>query len=167
MKKTILTSLLSLLLALVCVLGCLGLVSCGDTDTAASTTASNTGTENPSVTTETDVLWANAIYKTDKELGNGAKTIQVEIKAGDKSITLTLKTDKGILADALLEHNLVSGTTSAATGLYIDTANGIKADWSVDESWWKVTKNGVMTSGVSSTNIADGEHYELTRAIGY
>lgn len=159
MKKTVL-SILSLLLALVCVLGCFGLVACDGKQDPNETTTSGTGEQQPS---ETDALWANAIYKDDKALGNGAKTVQVEVKAGDKSITFTLKTDKSTLADAMLEHGLVAGD-NAAYGLYIKTVNGILADWDVDQTYWALSKDGTATAtGASGVTVADGEHYEFTR----
>ena len=107
-------------------------------------------------------LWENATYTTDKEFGNGAKTVQVEVKAGEQSITFTIKTDKENLCDALLEHSLVSGDESEF-GLYIKYVNGIQADYDVDQSYWGLTKNGEMlNTGASSTIITDGEHYEFT-----
>ncbi len=94
------------------------------------------------------------------EFGKGATTVEVEVKVGEESITFTLHTDKTNLADALLEHHLISGE-EGAYGLYVKVVNGITADYEVDASWWGVYKNGKPTMGVSSTEIANGEHYEL------
>lgn len=106
-------------------------------------------------------LWENAVYKNDKTFGNGSKTVKVEVKAGEKAITFTLKTDKETLGDALLEHNLIAGDESEY-GLYLKTVNGITADYDVDKSYWAFYKNGeYMMTGVDGTTIADGEHYEL------
>ena len=153
MKKTIL-SLLSLLLALTCTLGCLALVSCDKGD----------GTQTPAANqAATDPLWENAAYTSDKELGNGSKTVQVQVIAGSASITFTIKTDKTTLADAMLEHNLVAGD-EGPYGLYIKTVNGILADWDADQSYWEVGINGkAASSGASDIEITDGEHYEFTR----
>ncbi len=107
-------------------------------------------------------LWENATYTTDKEFGNGAKTVQVEVKAGEQSITFTVKTDKENLADALLEHGLVSGDESAY-GLYIKYVNGMRADYDKDQAYWGLTKNGeTMLDGASSITELDGAHYEFT-----
>ena len=107
-------------------------------------------------------LWENATYRKDTELGSGAVTVQVEVKAEEQSITFTLHTDKTTLADALLEHGLVAGDDSAY-GLYVKVVNGITADYDVDQSYWSLTKNGEMLmAGVSGVTVADGEHYELT-----
>ncbi|MBQ3791507.1 MAG: hypothetical protein II797_00200, partial [Clostridia bacterium] len=59
--------------------------------------------------------------QTPVELGSGAKTITFEVQFADGSMHVyKIHTDKTILADALLEHNLVSGTTESY-GLYVKT----------------------------------------------
>ena len=106
-------------------------------------------------------LWENATYLEDTEFGDGAKTVLVEVKADDRSVTFTIKTDKETLGDALLEHQLIAGEESEY-GLYIKTVNGITADYDVDQSYWGFYKNGeYMMTGVDGTEISDGEHYEL------
>lgn len=113
-------------------------------------------------TVEKTGLWENATYRKDMEFGKGATTVQVEVKAEDQSVTFTVHTDKTILVDALLEHDLIAGEESAY-GLYVKVVNGITADYDVDQSYWSFTKNGEMLMmGVSGVTIADGEHYELT-----
>lgn len=109
-------------------------------------------------------VWEDATYTSDKTFGNGDKTVMVEVVAEEQSITFTLKTDKETLADALTEHALIEGE-DGAYGLYIKKVNGITADYDIDQTYWSLSKNGEMLmTGVSSTAIADGEHYELTRA---
>lgn len=138
MKKTItsVTSILLSVLLLLCV------VSCGKNVDATD-------------------LWENATYRKDTALGEGAKTVMVEVKAGEESVTFTIKTDKTILGDVLLEHGLIAGDMGDY-GLYIKVVNGITADYDVDQSYWGFYKNGeYMMTGVDGTEIADGEHYEL------
>lgn len=138
MKKTV-SSIICALLSIVLVV-CLA--SCGNT-------------------VDAEGLWENATYRKDTELGKGATTVQVQVKAGEESITFTIKTDKKMLGDALLEHELITGDESQY-GLYIKSVNGITADYDVDKSYWGFYKNGeYMMTGVDSTEIADGEHYEL------
>ena len=111
----------------------------------------------------TEGLWENATYRRDMELGDGAKTVQVEVKAGEESVTLTIHTDKETLGDALLEHGLIAGD-QGAYGLYVKLVNGIEADYDKDGSYWGFYKNGeMMLVGVDGAVIADGEHYELVR----
>ena len=52
-------------------------------------------------------------------------------------------------------------------GLYVKTVNGVTAD-EAKEEWWCFTKDGedVMT-GVDSTPVADGDHFEITLKTGY
>ena len=112
-------------------------------------------------TVDADGLWENATYRKDTELGKGATTVQLEVKAGEESITFTIKTDKKTLGDALFEHELITGDQSQY-GLYIKSVNGIRADYDLDKSYWGFYKNGeYMLTGVDGTEIADGEHYEL------
>lgn len=106
-------------------------------------------------------LWADAVYTENTTFGEGALTVTVEVKAEDKSIDLTIKTDKTILGDALMEHGLVEGD-EGQFGLYIKKVNGITADFDVDQSYWAFYKNGeMMMTGVDGAEIKDGEHYEL------
>ncbi len=99
-----------------------------------------------------------------EEESNGAEikiTVEVVDKDGN-SKEYEITTENTTLADALLEAELVEGTTDEY-GLYITTVDGMVADYSVDQSYWAISKDGEMLmTGASSTNIADGEHYELT-----
>ena len=106
-------------------------------------------------------LWEDATYRNDKTFGNGSKTVMVEVKAGDDSVTFTIKTDKETLGEALMEHSLIDGE-QGAYGLYIKKVNGITADYDIDKSYWGFYKNGeYMMTGVDATKISNGEHYEL------
>ena len=105
--------------------------------------------------------WEDAVYRKDTELGEGKKTVLVEVKVEDNSITFTLHTDKDMLGDALMEHNLLEGE-EGTFGLYVKKVNGITADYDVDKTYWALYKNGeYLLTGVDTTPIADGEHYEL------
>jgi len=106
-------------------------------------------------------LWKDATYQENASFGNGKTTVEVEVKAADKSVTFTVKTDKATLGDALIEHGLVEGD-QGDYGLYIKKVNGITADYDVDQSYWGLYKNGeALMTGADSTEIKDGEHYEL------
>lgn len=106
-------------------------------------------------------LWTDATYKKDKTFGSGAKTIEVEVIAGESSVTFTLHTDKETVGAALIEHNLIEGD-EGAYGLYVKKVNGILADYDVDQSWWGFYKNGeMMMTGVDMTAFEDGDHFEL------
>ena len=116
------------------------------------------------ISQENGDLWDNATYTEDVTLGNGSKTVQVEIKVGEKSVTFTIKTDATTLGDALLEHDLIAGE-QGDYGLYVKKVNGLTADYDVDQSYWAFYKNGeYLMTGVDTTNIADGEHYEIVHS---
>ena len=137
--KKLATKSLSLLLALLTIV-CI--VSCGN----------GAGKEG---------LWANAMYTEDTELGNGSKTLSVEVKAEDKTVVFTIKTDKDTVGAALLEHGLIAGEESEY-GLYVKTVNGILADYDVDQSYWGFYIGGEYAmTGVDSTEITEGALYQL------
>lgn len=107
-------------------------------------------------------IWKSAVYTEDTEFGSGEKTIKTEVIVNDKSVTFTVNTDKENLADALTEHDIISGE-DGPYGLYIKKVNGIVADYDENASYWSLSKDGeYMQTGVSDTVISDGEHYELT-----
>ena len=106
-------------------------------------------------------LWENAKYRKDMELGNGAKTVVVEVKAGEEKVTFTIKTDKNTVGAALLEHELIAGEESQY-GLYVKVVNGITADYDVDASYWSFYIDGEYAmSGVDTTEISEGVTYRL------
>ncbi len=108
-----------------------------------------------------DELWETAAYTEDTTLGDGEKTVYVEVEAGSKSVTFTIKTDAQTVGDALKEHKLISGE-EGVYGLYVKIANGIVADYDIDQSYWAFNKNGeYMSTGVDVTQFQTGESFEL------
>ena len=137
MKKT-LKSTLSIVLSL---LFLLCLVSCNNANSAD--------------------VWESATYKTDTELGSGAKTLVVEVKVNEHIVTFTIKTDKDTVGDALIEHNLISGE-DGAYGMYVKVVNGMTADYDIDKTYWSFYINGEYgMTGVDTTEIAEGSVYQL------
>ena len=112
-------------------------------------------------TVDAEGLWENATYRKDKTLGNGEKTISIEVKVGDESVTFTVKTDKETVGEALMEHKLIDGE-DGAYGLYVKKVNGILADYDIDQSYWAFYVNGELSmSGVDTTNIDTSATYKL------
>ena len=150
MKKTI-SSITAVLLA---VLFVFSFAACSEKPETPETPEAPA---NPEITG----VWAKATYLEDTELGKGSKTVQVEVKAEDRSVTFTIHTDKETLGEALIEHKIVEGE-DGPYGLYIKTVNGILADYDIDQSYWAVSKNGeASATGIDSIRFLDGEHYEL------
>lgn len=92
----------------------------------------------------------------------GSKTIEVQVVfSEEESKDYTIQTDAEYLRQALEEKDLVAGDESEF-GLFIKTVDGVTVDDSKNE-WWCVTKDGEMVqTGVDTTPIADGDHFELT-----
>ena len=133
-KNFIFSRSLAVILALICVLSmALTLVSCSNDGDAEE---SNTGTP---------------------------ITITLEVVGPDgSSKEHTVKTDTSKnLRQALESAGLIAGEDSEF-GLYVKVVDGITADYDIDGSWWGLYKGGEMLmTGVDSTPIADGDHFEF------
>ena len=115
---------------------------------------------------DTPDLWKDALYQEDTTLGEGAKTLVVEVTAAEKTVTFTVKTDKDTVGAALLEQNLIAGD-QGEFGLYIKKVNGITADYDIDQTYWAFSINGeYATAGISDTPIAADTIYGLTLTKG-
>ena len=111
---------------------------------------------------DTDV-WENAKYSSQTELGEGEKTLVVEVTADEKTVTFTVNTDCTTVGEALLECGLIAGE-EGQYGLYVKEVNGIVADYDVDGYYWGFYKGGeFMLTGVDGTAIVGGESFELVR----
>lgn len=105
-------------------------------------------------------IWADATYSADTALGEGATTMTVVVSAEDKEITFTINTDKSMVAEALLEHNLIEG----ADGMYT-VVNGMTADYNVDQTYWAFYENDAYANqGMDTTTIDPAVTYKLVRS---
>ncbi len=97
----------------------------------------------------------------------GSKKIVAEVILADgTSKSYDIQTDAEYLRQALEQIDLISGTESD-TGLYVTTVDGVTADESKQE-WWCFTKNKeTLNTGVDTTPIADGDHFEITLTVGW
>ena len=108
--------------------------------------------------------WESAIHLSDKTLGTGEKTVVVEVAAEEQMITLTLKTDKKTVGDALSEHGLIEGD-EGDFGLYVKRVNGIEADYDKDRTYWAFYIDGEYgMTGVDLTEIEEGVVYRLEKS---
>lgn len=97
----------------------------------------------------------------------GGKTIavQVVLLEGEPS-DYTIQTDEEYLRGALESIDLIEGSESEY-GLFVTTVNGVTVDDS-KQQWWCFTQDGEMLmTGVDTTPIADGDHFEITLTEGY
>lgn len=142
-KNFIFTRALAAILALICMLSmALAIVSCSDDGDANE---SSTPVESPAASEEANI------------------SITLEVVGPDgTSKEFAISTDpKNNLRQALEAEGLIAGDESEF-GLYVKVVNGITADYDVDGSWWGLYKDGEMLmTGVDSTPIADGDHFEF------
>ena len=133
MKKSVISSI-SIILSFICLL-CF--VSCGEKVDAVG-------------------LWENATYLSDTTIGNGDKTVSFDVEAGEQTITITLKTDKATLGEAMFEHGLINDAS------FFNVLNGIEASWEKDQAYWGFYQGDeFMMVGVNDTEISGGEHYRF------
>ena len=113
------------------------------------------------------VIGAFAVWKVNAPQGQtGDKTILVSVVVDTETSDFVIETDAEFLRGALEQAGLVEGTESEY-GLYVTTVNGVTADES-QQQWWCFTRDGgTLETGVDSTPIADGEHYEITLTTGW
>ena len=110
-------------------------------------------------------LWDTAVYTENTTLGEGEKTITLQVEAQERSITFIIRTNEEILENALVAHDLISGD-EGPYGMYVTHVNGIKADYDENNSFWSLEKDGEqMTTGVSETGVSDGDNFKLVYVI--
>ena len=105
--------------------------------------------------------WNDATYTRNTTLGEGTKTVTVEVVVNDHMVTFTIKTDADVLGDALFDSGLCTGE-EGAYGLYVKYTNGIMADYNVNQKYWALYIDGEYAlTGVDSTPITQGTVYHL------
>ena len=114
------------------------------------------------------VVAGAAVYMaTRPATDKGDKSIVVEVVHKDgESKEFSYDTDAEYLRDVLEPAGLIAGSDSEY-GMFVETVDGYTAD-SSNEEWWCFTKDGEMlNTGVETTPVADGDHFEITLTVGY
>ena len=98
------------------------------------------------------------------EADTSEKTINVTVMHADESVQeFEIETEAAYLAEALVEEGIIEYREDG----YYTTVDGETADYSKDKGWWKLTKDGEMTSeGFNTQPITDGDRFEITYTIG-
>ena len=87
------------------------------------------------------------------------KVIVTDLEGNETTFEYTSSASN--VGEVLVAEGLVVGH-DADYGLYIDSVNGITADWDKDQSWWMLCKDGEMTSyGADDATIDGGERYSF------
>ena len=145
MKKKNMNKFLSLVLCLALTFA-LALSGCGNKDTSSPEGEASDVVENVD----------------DNVLGEGEVVFMLDVtnKEG-KETHFEIHTDKATVGEALLEVELVEGTTSEY-GLMIDTVDGEKLDFNEDGMYWAFLIDGEYAeTGVDSTEVVEGTTYSL------
>lgn len=101
-------------------------------------------------------LWDSATHKENTVVGEGSKEVLIDIEAEGKKITLTVKTDKATLGEALYELELINDAS------FFDVLDGMKADYSKDNAYWAFYQGETMLPyGVNDAEISGGEHFRF------
>ena len=92
------------------------------------------------------------------------KVIVTDLEGNETTFEYT--SDAASVGDALVAEGLVEGH-EASYGLYIDSVNGIAADWDKDQTYWAFYINGeYATTGIGETAITADTTYNLTLTKG-
>lgn len=90
--------------------------------------------------------------------------IVTDLEGNDTSFDVT--SAKKTVGEALQDEGLISGEVGDY-GLYVDTVNGITADWDKDQTYWAFFVDGeYATTGVDQTDITDGATYSFVLTKG-
>lgn len=113
------------------------------------------------------LLIGGVFFATRPQTAQGAKGIVVDVVLADGSTkTHELHTDEEYLRGALEAEGMVEGSESEY-GLFVTSVDGVAAD-DAKQEWWCFTKDGeTLMTGVDTTPIADGDHFEITLTVGY
>ena len=92
------------------------------------------------------------------------KVIVTDLEGNETAFEYT--SNAASVGDALVAEGLVVGH-EASYGLYVDSVNGIAADWDNDQTYWAFYINGeYATTGIGDTPITADTTYNLTLTKG-
>jgi hypothetical protein len=101
-------------------------------------------------------LWENATYLSDTTVGSGEKIVTFTVEAENQMITITLKTDKATLGEAMFEQGLINDA------VFFNVLNGIEASWEKHQAYWAFYEGETMMPyGVNDQVINGGESFRF------
>lgn len=94
----------------------------------------------------------------------GSKSIVIEV-TDSKKVTkeYELKTDAEYLRQAMEEAGITfSGAESEEFGMMVDTVNGERADYTLDNAYWSFNVNGEYCNyGIDTQPVKDGDEFQI------
>lgn len=109
------------------------------------------------------------IYVIAKPKANqGSKAVTIEVTDNEGKITTyETKTDAEYLGEVFAEiDDLTVEGTEGDYGLYIDTVNGLTADYAEDGAYWSIYVNGEYGNySADQQPVADGDVYGLVYTV--
>lgn len=119
--------------------------------------------ENTTVSEEASSENNTALIEEDTTLGTGSTAVELKIITDEKTLSVTLLTDKTNLGEVLRESGLVEGE-DGPYGLYIKKVNGISAVYETDGAYWSLEIGGEPAiTGADSIEITENTVYSLVR----
>ena len=104
-----------------------------------------------------------------KEEAPAADAVSFKVVVTDldgKETTFEYSSNAASVGEALVAEGLIEGHETEY-GRYIDTVNGITADWDADQTYWAFYINGeYATTGIDGTEIVADTTYGLTLTKG-
>lgn len=104
-----------------------------------------------------------------KEEAPAAGTVSFKVIVTDldgNETTFEYSSNAASVGEALVAEGLIEGHETEY-GLYIDTVNGITADWDAAQTYWAFYINGeYATTGIDGTEIVADTIYGLTLTKG-
>lgn len=169
MRKTRTQKILSLILLLVLsaaiALSAFGCDDKKDDDGASTTAATTTVADGTTVATTTGTGTTVATTNDPSVRGEGETEFIFKVTSkSDEEKTFTVRTNKTIVGEALLEVGLIDGE-DGPYGLYVKQVDGETLDYDTDGKYWAFFVDGdYAIKGVDSTEIEAGKVYSFKPA---
>ncbi len=109
----------------------------------------------------------NITLEAGKTYGEGENQFTLTVTGSDgKDITVTIRTGKAIVGEALQELGIIAGE-EGPYGLYIKTVNGETLDYETHKMYWSFYVNGEYAmAGIDQTAIDATASYALKAEKG-
>ena len=95
----------------------------------------------------------------------GSKSITINVvNSKEEKTSYSVKTDAQYLRQAMEEAEglTFSGTESEEFGMMVDTVNGERADYTLDNAYWSFLVNGEYAAyGIDSQPVNDGDEFSI------